>query len=54
MPPFDQRGLAFTRVVGGRIDIGAFELGAGALSADFNVDLDVDGSDLLAWQRGPG
>ena len=36
----------------GRIDMGAVE--AGAVSADFDVDLDVDGSDFLAWQRGLG
>ncbi len=52
-PPFyDQRGFNFARVVGGRIDIGAVE--AGAMSADFDLDRDVDGADFLAWQRGYG
>ncbi len=52
-PPFyDQRGFSFARVVGGRIDIGAVE--AGAMSADFDLDRDVDGADFLAWQRGYG
>lgn len=46
VPSFDQRGVAFSRVVNGRIDIGAFELGA--VSANFDVDLDVDGFDFLA------
>jgi hypothetical protein len=52
VPEFDQRGFAFSRVVNGRIDMGAFE--HGAVSADFDVDLDVDGFDFLAWQRGFG
>ena len=52
VPAYDQRGFAFTRVVGGRIDVGAFE--AGAVSADFDVDGDVDGRDFLLWQRGFG
>ncbi len=52
VPLFDQRGLAFSRVAGGRIDMGAFE--SGAVSADFDGDLKVDGSDFLVWQRGLG
>jgi hypothetical protein len=54
VPLFDQRDFAFSRVAGGRIDIGAFELQAAAPSADFDDDDDVDGSDFLAWQRGLG
>jgi hypothetical protein len=50
--PVDQRGFAFNRIVGGQVDIGAFE--SGAVSADFDLDLDVDGNDFLAWQRGLG
>ena len=46
---FDQRGFAFARVVGGGIDIGAFEVGA--VSANFDGDDDVDGNDFLVWQR---
>ena len=49
---YDQRGFVFHRVVSGRIDIGAFE--AGATSADFDGDQDVDGADFLAWQLGFG
>lgn len=50
--PHDQRGAPFARVVGGRIDMGAFE--AGVPPADFDDDEDVDGDDFLLWQRGLG
>jgi hypothetical protein len=49
---FDGRGFAFARIVGAVVDIGAFE--HGAVSADFDADLDVDGNDFLLWQRGLG
>jgi hypothetical protein len=52
VPLYDQRGFAFSRVVGGRIDMGAIE--ADAVSADFDIDGDDDGGDFLAWQRGYG
>jgi predicted outer membrane repeat protein len=51
---FDARGAPFVRVVGARIDIGAFELQTSAASADFDDDADADGADFLAWQRGLG
>jgi len=53
---FDQRGAPYGRVVGGRIDIGAYEHHppASTLDADFDQDNDVDGADMLAWQRGFG
>ncbi len=51
-PLYDQRGFALSRIVAGRIDIGAFEFGA--TSADFGSDGDVDGADFLAWQQGYG
>jgi hypothetical protein len=51
-PNFDQRGAGYERVVNGRVDIGALEVQAP--SADFDGDGDVDGRDLLAWQRGFG
>jgi len=44
-PNYDQCGFNFARVVGGRIDIGAFE--SGATSADFDTDGDIDGADFL-------
>jgi hypothetical protein len=55
-PPLttDQRGTGFPRVMGGRIDAGAFESALSAFSADFDLDGDVDGRDFLAWQRGVG
>jgi len=51
-PDYDQRGFAFDRVVGGRIDIGAVE--SGAVSADFDLDGVVSGFDFLLWQIGFG
>ena len=36
-----------------RVDIGAYEAQS-IPSADFDADLDVDGADFLAWQRGFG
>jgi hypothetical protein len=51
-PLFDQRGVGFGRLQGGRIDIGALEVQVS--SADFDADGDFDGSDFLAWQRGFG
>lgn len=56
IPELDQRGGPFTRITGGRIDIGAYEsqAAAGALNGDFDDDGDVDGRDFLAWQRGVG
>ncbi len=47
---FDQRGLPYSRVHAGRIDIGALE--QQPQPADFDGDDDVDGADFLAWQRG--
>ena len=52
VPLYDQRGASYSRVFGGRIDMGAFEVAAP--SADFNQDNDVDGGDFLTWQRGYG
>ncbi len=52
VPVADQRGGLYTRVYGGRIDIGAFE--TQPQHADFDTDGDVDGFDFLAWQRGHG
>ncbi|QEG34847.1 choice-of-anchor Q domain-containing protein [Bythopirellula goksoeyrii] len=56
LPEFDQRGAPFARVVGSRIDIGAYESqpAAGSLNGDFDADGDVDGRDFLSWLRGYG
>jgi hypothetical protein len=53
---FDARRAPFSRIVDGRIDIGAYEFqkAGGVLSGDFNGDGRVDGADFLAWQRGVG
>ena len=51
VPEFDQRGEPFTRVYGGRIDIGAFELlPTGFLSGDYNSDGRVDAADYTTWR----
>lgn len=52
VPLFDQRQGLFSRIVGGRIDIGAFE--RQTQHADYDQDLDVDGTDFLLLQRGYG
>ncbi len=52
VPLYDQRGLGFNRIAGGRIDLGAVE--SGGQSADFDVSGAVDGLDFLIWQRGKG
>ena len=55
VPALDQRGPPYARVVGGRIDVGAFELQPIVPpSADFDSDNDADGADFLTWQRGVG
>jgi CSLREA domain-containing protein len=55
-PNVDQRGTGFARLVGDRIDMGAYEDQSAVLveSADFDGDGDVDGRDFLSWQRGYG
>jgi hypothetical protein len=54
--PFnDQRGNPFTRVYGGRIDIGAFEVQPTEhLLGDFNRDGTVDSGDYVVWRRYAG
>jgi len=48
----DQRGAPFTRVYGGRIDIGAVEaLPAGFLPGDYDVDGLVGGLDYSVWRN---
>jgi hypothetical protein len=51
VPVFDQRGMPFTRVYGGRIDIGAFESQPpGELLGDYNTDGTVDAADYVVWR----
>jgi hypothetical protein len=48
VPVSDQRGAPFTRVYGGRIDIGAFEFQTlDHLYGDFNYDVAVDSADYV-------
>jgi hypothetical protein len=51
VPPFDQRGVPFTRVHGGRIDIGAFELQPNPLTGDYNFNGVVDAADYSLWRN---
>ena len=56
VPEFDQRGAPSTRVAGGRIDMGAFELQPTApeLPGDYNLDGTVDTSDYVMWRSALG
>jgi CSLREA domain-containing protein len=51
VPEFDQRVEPFTRVHGGRIDIGAFEWQPNPLPGDFNFDGAVDTADYAIWRK---
>jgi len=51
VPTHDQRGVPFTRVFGGRIDIGAVEsIPAGFLPGDYCLDGVVDAMDYAVWR----
>jgi CSLREA domain-containing protein len=55
VPLNDQRGAPFTRVYGGRIDIGAFELQpTGGLVGDFNRNGVVDAGDYVVGRKQSG
>lgn len=55
VPVNDQRGAPFTRVYGGRIDIGAFELQpTGGLVGDFNRNGTVDAADYVIGRKQSG
>jgi hypothetical protein len=55
VPVHDQRGAPFTRVFGGRIDMGAVEyLPAGLLVGDYNQDGAVNLADYSAWRNAMG
>lgn len=49
VPQFDQRGEAFGRVYGGRIDVGTFEYRP-TLPGDYNFDGIVDAADYSVWR----
>jgi predicted outer membrane repeat protein len=53
VPEYDQRGVPFTRVYGGRIDIGALEVQAlpPAAFGDYNQDGAVDAGDDVVWHK---
>ena len=48
--PYDQRGEPFTRVHGGRIDIGAVEWQPNPLPGDYNFNGTVDAADYSVWR----
>jgi hypothetical protein len=55
VPVGDQRGAQFTRVYGGRIDIGAFERQPTEFRlGDFNRDNMVDTADLILYRKAMG
>lgn len=57
IPPNDQRGAPYTRVSGGRIDIGAFESQpppGPALPGDYNNDGRVNAADFVLWRNTKG
>ena len=47
---FDQRGTPWSRVVGGRIDIGAIESQANPLPGDYNFNGVHDAVDYTVWR----
>ncbi len=52
VPVHDQRGAPFTRVYGGRIDIGAVEsIPEGYLPGDYNADGVIDAGDYTLWRN---
>jgi hypothetical protein len=56
VPEFDQRGMPFSRVFNGRIDIGAVESQPipPAVFGDYNVDSAVDAADYVLWRNSFG
>jgi CSLREA domain-containing protein len=55
VPASDERDAPFTRVFGGRIDMGAVEVEpAGFLAGDYNYDGVVDAADYAVWRKEMG
>jgi hypothetical protein len=53
-PSFDQRGAPWSRVVDGRIDIGAVESQPNPLPGDYNFNGVVDAADYVVWRKTVG
>lgn len=55
VPLYDSRGSGFSRVVDGRLDMGAFEFQAAplgpALPGDYNLNGTVDAADYVLWRK---
>jgi hypothetical protein len=51
VPEFDQRGAPWSRVVGGRIDIGSVESQPNPLPGDYNFNEVVDAADYVIWRK---
>jgi hypothetical protein len=51
VPEFDQRGSPWSRVAGGRIDIGAVESQPNPLTGDYNFNRTVDAADYVVWRK---
>jgi hypothetical protein len=54
VPANDERGAPFTRVFGGRIDLGAVESQPNPLPGDYNFDGVVDAADYTVWRDSSG
>jgi hypothetical protein len=54
IPNFDQRGEPWSRVAGGRIDIGAFEVQTNPLPGDYSFNGVVDAADYVVWRNTVG
>lgn len=51
LPTNDQRGAAFNRVYGGRLDMGAIESQPNPLPGDYNFNATNDAADYVLWRK---